>query len=85
MGNVKQDHKSNGLERHAMLTVDPPVIRQRLFSAMTASGSKIYLAFLMDGGCAIVRDDKVIAAWEDAEQSLEKALDHFLQLTSGRR
>jgi hypothetical protein len=63
-----------------MLMVDRPVIRQRLFSAKTAEGGKLYLAFLSDGGCAILKDGDVLQAWADDPQSLDLALDRFLEL-----
>jgi hypothetical protein len=63
-----------------MVMVEHPVIRQRLFSAKTADGAKLYLAFLSDGGCAILRDGDVLQAWEDEPHSLDRALDRFLEL-----
>jgi hypothetical protein len=64
----------------SMLMVDRPVIRQRLFSAKTAEGTKLYLAFLSDGGCAILREGEVVQAWGDEPESLDRALDRFLEL-----
>ena len=64
-----------------MLMVETPVIRQRLFSARLPEGSMLYLAFLLDGGCAIVRENEMIQMWEDSVQSLDEALDRFLELS----
>ncbi len=64
-----------------MLRVQAPVIRQRLFSARTPEGTTLYLAFLLDNRCAIVRDEQVIEVWEDCSgEALELAIERFLAL-----
>lgn len=61
--------------------VDAPSIRQRLFSAQEDDGTTLFLAFLSDGGCAILRDEQVIETWENEAQALSLALDRFMELT----
>ena len=69
-----------------MLMTQTPVIRQRLFSAKTPEGSNLYLAFLLHGGCAILRDDQLVERWDDEEgESLDRALDRFLAMTKLER
>jgi hypothetical protein len=65
-----------------MLMTETPVIRQRLFSAKTPEGANLYLAFLLTGGCAILRDDELVERWDGEEgESLDCALDRFLAMT----
>ena len=63
-----------------MLMLNPPEIRQRLFSARSPQGSTLYLAFLHNGGCAIIRDDKIVETWEESEHALDRALDRFMTM-----
>ena len=62
------------------MMLDTPVIRQRLFSAKAPDGSSLCLAFLLDGGCAILRDEQVIEVFDDSERAIDRALEHFLTI-----
>jgi len=62
------------------LLLAAPVIRQRLFCAKAPDGSTLYLAFLLDDRCALMREDEVIEMW-DQPDCLERALDRFLELS----
>lgn len=59
--------------------VHSPVVRQRLFSATLANGTKLYLAFLHDGSCAILKENEIIESWDNEIESLDLALDRFLE------
>ena len=63
-----------------MLKLASPVIRQRLFQAKLLDGHTLYLAFLLDDRCALLRDDEVVEVWEDSD-CLERALSRFLELS----
>ncbi len=64
-----------------MVMVDAPAIRQRLFASRAGDGTTLYLAFLTDGSCAILRNDEVVESWDDDAKALGLALDRFMALT----
>ncbi|HEX8521708.1 MAG TPA: hypothetical protein VF669_05575 [Tepidisphaeraceae bacterium] len=67
-----------------MLMLDKSLVRQRLFTAQAADGAKLCLAFLFNGGCAILRNDEIVQSWDNDTVALDLALDRFTELMGDR-
>jgi hypothetical protein len=66
-----------------MLMLAAPVIRQRLFCAKMPDGTTLYLAFLLDDRCALMRDSEIVEVW-DQPDCLEQGLERFLELSKAQ-
>ena len=59
-------------------------IRQAIFNGTAAdNGARVEFVSLVDGRCALLRDDKIVAAWGSDAYGIDVGVRHFLEVMEG--